>query len=164
MFLHREKRLSLLWNGKWETVHHNSSSNTPVVLHVEDDDGAAYLFRTVLRDQAADVEVFRLCNGEDGILFLRRTGVFADAPRPNIVVLDLHLPKKNGHEILAEIRQAADLQGVPVIMFTSSVLPGDRQEAMSLGATDYVSKAGNLEGFTVVAEQILKYVSKSQAT
>jgi DNA-binding response OmpR family regulator len=135
----------------------------PVVLHVEDSDATAYLLRYALREQKADVDVFRLCDGEDAILYLTRKGVFADAPRPAVIVLDLELPKKHGHEILIENREEASLQHVPVIVFTSSVRAADREKALALGADHYFYKATDLETFTVVSQQILGYLHPTQA-
>jgi len=130
----------------------------PVVLHVEDDDASAYLFRIYLRRQHADVDVFRLCNGADATLFLTRSGVFADAPRPSVVVLDLDLPKKNGHEILSEIRQDAALKDIPVIIFSSSVRPHDRDRAFSLGVNHFIQKSSDLDVFGALAQRVQEYL------
>jgi chemotaxis family two-component system response regulator Rcp1 len=135
----------------------------PVVLHVEDSDATAYLLRYALREQKADVDVFRLCDGEDAILYLARTGVFVEAPRPTVIVLDLELPKKHGHEILAEIRKEASLRHVPVIVFSSSVRAADREKALALGANHYVYKTGDLETFTALSRQILAYLPPTLA-
>jgi CheY-like chemotaxis protein len=129
----------------------------PVVLHVEDSDAAAYLLRYSLREQKADVDVFRLCDGEDAILYLARKGVFEDAPLPAVIVLDLDLPKKHGHEILVEIREEARLQHVPVVVFTSSVRVADREKSLALGANRHLYKS-DLKSFNVVARQILDYL------
>jgi DNA-binding response OmpR family regulator len=135
-----------------------NGSLKPVVLHVEDSDATAYLLRYALREQNADVDVFRLCDGADAILYLTHEGVFADAPRPGVIVLDLDLPKKHGHEILVEIRQEASLQHVPVIVFTSSVRAADREKSLALGAKHYFYKTGDLETFTTVSRQILAFL------
>ena len=129
-----------------------------VVLHVEDSDATAYLLRYVLREQNIDVDVFRLCDGDDAIPYLTRKGVFEDAPHPAVIVLDLDLPKKPGHEILVEIREEASLQHVPVIVFTSSVRAADRDKSLALGAKHYFYKTGDLGTFTAVARQILDYL------
>jgi two-component system response regulator len=129
----------------------------PVVLHVEDSDATAYLSKYALREQNAGVDVFRLCDGEDAMLYLTRKGVFANAPRPAVIVLDLDLPEKNGHEILVEIREEASLQHVPVIVFTSSVRAADREKSLALGAKHFFYKSGDLETFTAVSRQILDY-------
>jgi chemotaxis family two-component system response regulator Rcp1 len=135
-----------------------SGNLKPVVLHVEDSDATAYLLRYALREQEADLDVFRLCDGADAILYLTRQGVFADAPRPDVIVLNLDLPKKNGHEILVEIQEGASLQHVPVIVFTSSVRAADREKSLALGAKHYFYKTGALETFAAVSGQILAYL------
>ena len=128
-------------------------------MHVEDDDTCAYALSFALREQNADVDVFRLCDGEDAVLFLTRAGIFANAPRPDVVVLDLNLPKKNGHEVVVEVRKQADLQHVPVIMLSSSLRPQDRERALSLGANGYIHKPADLHGFTAVAIRVLQFIS-----
>src|SRR5579872_4205722 len=135
----------------------NGTSKKPVVLHVEDSDATAYLSSYVLRQQNADVDVFRLCDGDDAIRYLVRKGVFTEAPRPAVIVLDLDLPKRHGHEILLEIREEASLQNVPVIVFTSSSRATDREKSLALGAKHYFCKTGDLETFAAVSRQILDY-------
>jgi len=158
-FLHRRARSPLCRKAWGRVLTQNENSNLkPVVLHVEDSDATAYLLRFALREQNADVDVFRLCDGEDAILYLAREGVFAEAPRPGVIVLDLDLPKKHGHEILVEIRAEASLQQVPVIVFSSSVRAADREKSLALGARHYFCKTGDLETFTAVSRQILDYL------
>ena len=137
-----------------------SDDGKPVVLHVDDNDAMACLLRYALRQKKVDVDVFRLCNGEDAMLYLARMGTFVGAPHPAVVVLDLSLPKKHGHEILAEIRQDASLQHVPVIVFTSSVRAADRERSLALGANHYFYK-GDLKTFAAVSQQILDYLPAS---
>jgi DNA-binding response OmpR family regulator len=138
----------------------DDNAKKPVVLHVEDDDGCAYLLRLALREENANIDVFRLCDGVDAILFLNREGVFADAPHPDVVVLDLNLPQKDGHEIVAEIRRQADLQDLPLIMFSSSSRREDKEKALGLGANHYFEKSSQFESFTDVALQVMAYISK----
>jgi CheY-like chemotaxis protein len=132
-------------------------SGIPVVLHVEDNDAAAYLLRFCLREQKADVDVFRLCDGHDAILYLTRKGVFEEAPVPAVIVLDLDLPKKHGHEILVEIREEARLHDVPVVVFTSSVRVADREKSLALGANHHLYKS-DIESFHALARQIVEYL------
>jgi DNA-binding response OmpR family regulator len=132
-----------------------SDNLKPVVLHVENSDAMAYLLKYALREKRAEVDLFRLCDGEDAMLYLARKGVFAEAPRPAVIVLDLALPKKHGHEVLAEIREEADLHHVPVIVFSSSVRAADREKAFALGANHYFYKTSDLEVFNAVIQQIL---------
>lgn len=139
-------------------MHSDARSRRPVLLHVEDDDTTAFLFRFALREIQVDVDVFRTCNGEDAIWFLTQQGAFANAPQPDIVVLDLHLPKKNGHDVLAEIRRQSAMQHLPVIMLTSSRVPRDRERALLLGVNEYIYKPEKLDEFFEVAKQTLKYL------
>jgi chemotaxis family two-component system response regulator Rcp1 len=126
----------------------------PVVLHVDDSDAMADLLTFSLRQKKADVDVFRLRDGEDAMLYIARLGTCVEAPRPAVIVLDLELPKKHGHEILAEIRQQASLRHVPVIVFTSSLRAADRERALALGANHFFYK-GDLKTFAAVSQQIL---------
>jgi DNA-binding response OmpR family regulator len=142
----------------------SGNSLKPVVLHVEDSDATAYLLSYALREQKADVDVFRLCDGEDALLYLARKGVFGEAPRPAVIVLDLELPNKHGHEILAEIREEASLQHVPVIIFSSSARAADREKSLALGAQHYFCKTGELGTFTALARQILDYLHPTLAS
>jgi chemotaxis family two-component system response regulator Rcp1 len=130
----------------------------PVLLHVEDDDATAYLFRLALREVNADVDVFRTCDGQDALSFLTRNGVFEKAPQPDIIVLDLHLPKKHGLDVLTEIRQQSAFRHVPVIMLTSSRLLRDREKALSLGANEYIFKPKDWDGFAEVAELVVRFL------
>jgi DNA-binding response OmpR family regulator len=159
-FLHRRAKLPSLpkAEGGVAMTPNGNSNLKPVVLHVEDSDAMAYLLRFALRQQKADVDVFRLCDGQDAILYLARKGIFAEAPRPSVIVLDLELPKKHGHEILVEIREEASLQHVPVIIFSSSARAADREKALALGANHYFYKTSDLETFTAVSRQILDYL------
>jgi two-component system, chemotaxis family, response regulator Rcp1 len=136
------------------------SSEAPVLLHVEDDDATAYLFHLALHECNVNVDVFRSCDGENAISFLTRQGIFEHAPVPDLVVLDLNLPKKHGHDVLADIRKQSALQNLPVIMLTSSRLAADRERSLSLGANEHLVKPSTVEEFSVVIEQILGYLSQ----
>ncbi len=134
------------------------SSEAPVLLHVEDDDATAYLFRLGLRECNVKVDVFRSCDGENAISFLKRQGIFEHAPAPDLVVLDLNLPKKHGHDVLADIRKESALQNLPVIMLTSSRLATDRERSLSLGANEHLVKPSTVEEFSIIVEQIRRYL------
>jgi DNA-binding response OmpR family regulator len=75
------------------------------------------------------------------------------------VVLDLNLPKKSGHEVLCDIREATAGWDLPVIVFTASNRPVDREKALSFGANRYIQKSLNLDGFIAVSQQVSEYVS-----
>jgi two-component system, chemotaxis family, response regulator Rcp1 len=86
-------------------------------------------------------------NGELAIAFLRRQGVYADASRPDLILLDLNLPGKSGHEVLAEIKADQSLRSVPVIILTTSRLETDVLKAYNLQANAYIVKPVDLQQF-----------------
>ena len=97
-----------------------------VLLYVEDDDAAAYLFQTALEDAGLNPRVYRVTDGDQATTFLFQTGAYESAPRPALVLLDLNLPRKSGFDVLAEVRHNAQFRDLPVIVFSSSVHHYDR--------------------------------------
>ena len=137
----------------------NEPPPRPLVLHVEDDDGSAFLLTLVLRDQGVEADVVHVCDGEEALRFITGRDGSPEGRRPSVVVLDLNLPKKNGHEVLCDIREATAGWDLPVIVFTASNRPVDREKALSFGANRYIQKSLNLDGFIAVSRQVLEYVS-----
>jgi two-component system, chemotaxis family, response regulator Rcp1 len=86
--------------------------------------------------------------------FLRREGRYADGPRPNLILLDLNLPRKDGREVLAEIKQDADLKRIPVVILTSSAAEQDVVQAYNLYANCYITKPMDLDQFLKVVRSI----------
>lgn len=94
---------------------------------------------------------------DDGIAalaFLRRTGTFHDAPRPDLILLDLNMPRKDGREVLAEIKSDPELQSIPVIVFSSSAAPADVKTAYGLHANCYLTKPINYDDFARVVHLV----------
>jgi CheY-like chemotaxis protein len=106
----------------------HSESQTPgcLVLYVEDDDASAFLFQRAMRETDTRMNMFRVGDGEQAIAFLQRGGIFPNAAIPELVILDVNLPKRSGFDVLAVIRDTAELKSVPVVMFSSSTLPAHR--------------------------------------
>ena len=123
-----------------------------VLLYVEDDDAAAYLFQTALEDAGLNPRVYRVTDGDQATTFLLQGGAYESAPRPDLVLLDLNLPRKSGLDVLAEVRHKAEFRELPVIVFTASVY--DRGRAMELGATAYISKPIGYDELVGVAKRI----------
>jgi len=124
-----------------------------VLLYVEDDDATAYLFQTAL--QQTDVpQFFRVTNGEDATPFLLQEGCYSDAPRPDLLLLDLNLPRKSGFDVLAEMKSNPRLRDIRVVVFSTSTFPYDRERSLALGATDYLDKNGDFETFVNVAKSV----------
>ena len=125
-----------------------------IVLHVEDDDGMAYLFRMALQNIDATIELYRVADGEEAAKFLSRARPYDDAPIPDLIVLDLNLPRKSGFDVLHDIRRLPHLESVPVFVVTSSGRESDQQRALALGATGVFQKPDNFNTLALVAEQI----------
>jgi two-component system, chemotaxis family, response regulator Rcp1 len=117
------------------------------ILLVEDSDADAYLFRKALENAGVAVKWTIIGDGAEGMAFARREGRYAESPRPDLVLLDLNLPKNNGTEVLKAIRQSAYLAKVPVFILSSSASPRDRAEADELGVERCIIKPPDLESF-----------------
>ena len=91
-------------------------------------------------------------DGEQALFFLNRTGVFTDAPRPDLIFLDLNLPRKDGREVLAEIKGNNDLRRIPVIVLTTSESDMDVKKAYELHANCYIRKPTDLDEYLAVVK------------
>jgi len=116
----------------------------PVLLSVEDDDSEYFVITVALKELDIPIRYFRVADGEQGMQFLQNIHGYELAPRPDLILLNLNLPKKNGFQVLTEIRENASLRSIPVIIFTTSNATSDRKRALSLGATDFISKSGTI--------------------
>jgi two-component system, chemotaxis family, response regulator Rcp1 len=126
------------------------------VLLVEDNPGDARLAMEALKD-GADRLATRLHHVEDGVealKFLRRQGEHAEAARPDLILLDLNLPRKDGREVLAEIKGDTDLKLIPVLVLTTSQAERDIFDTYNLHANGYVTKPIDLDEFAEVATSI----------
>lgn len=93
-------------------------------------------------------------DGQEAMEFLHREGKFANAPRPDLILLDLQLPKKNGLEVLDEIRSNYELQSIPVVVMTTSESVGDMQRCEELGVESYITKPVDLQKFLAVVKEL----------
>jgi chemotaxis family two-component system response regulator Rcp1 len=118
-----------------------------VVLYVEDDDATAYLFQEALGEADIQVRLFRVSDGEQALSFLRRDGLYCHAPTPDLLVLDLNLPRVHGFDVLADVSRSEMLRHIRRVVFSSSARPEDIEKARTLGADEYVIKPSDLDGF-----------------
>lgn len=118
-----------------------------VLLYVEDDDAAFLAMQFTLREARAQIDLHRAVDGEQALAFVRKENSYENVPRPDLILLDLNLPKKSGMEVLAEIKSDEALRSIPVIMFSSSRRPLDANRSLELGAQEYLTKPSSLEGF-----------------
>ena len=124
------------------------------ILLVEDNPGDVRLSIEVLRDAKVHNHLNTVSDGVEALAFLRHEGIYADAPHPDLILLDLNLPKKDGREVLAEIKADDKLKRIPVVVLTTSQSEEDILKAYELHANCYISKPVNLDQFIKVVQSI----------
>jgi len=124
------------------------------VLLVEDNPADADLTRETLETSKLHVELSVAVDGVQALEFLRRKGRFATAPRPDLILLDLNLPKKDGRETLAEIKADDDFRQIPIVVLTSSDAERDVAQSYALGANCYVTKPVDLRAFQTIVQAV----------
>lgn len=117
------------------------------ILLVDDSGPDVRLFQEVIREFRAPYRLRVARDGVEALLYLSKTGHSPDHPRPHIIVLDLNLPKMNGHDVLAEVKRSPDLRLIPVLVFSSSIAPSDVERAYASHANCYLQKPQSLDGF-----------------
>ena len=124
------------------------------ILLVEDNPGDARLTREALRDAKVRNRLHVAADGVDALAFLRREGKHAAVPKPDLILLDLNLPKKDGREVLDEIKRDDGLRHIPVVILTTSQAERDIADTYRLRANAYVTKPVDLEQFLKVVQSI----------
>jgi len=124
------------------------------ILLVEDNPGDARLTMEALLEAKVHNSVTVIEDGEEAMAYLRRRGRHADAPRPDIILLDLNLPKKDGREVLAEVKADPDLKRIPVVIMTTSTAEEDILRSYNLHANCYVTKPVDLDQFIKVVRAL----------
>ena len=124
------------------------------VLLVEDSPGDVRLTQEAFRDANKSVHLHVATDGVEAMAFLRHEGAHADAPRPDLILLDLNLPKMDGREVLARIKEDDSLKLIPTIILTTSDAEADIVKSYQLQANCYLTKPGQLDGFEAVVKSI----------
>ncbi len=124
------------------------------ILLVEDNPGDADLAREALQESLRGSRLFVVSDGEKAMAFLRRQGAYPDAPRPDLVLLDLNLPRKDGRDVLAELKADAHLKRIPVVVLTTSRTEEDVLKCYNLHANCYVVKPLDVNQFMHVIKAI----------
>jgi chemotaxis family two-component system response regulator Rcp1 len=127
------------------------------VLLVDDNPADIDLTRETLAQSKQPFHVSAVSDGCEAICFLRQQGKYSNAPSPDLVVLDLNLPRKNGREVLATIKADPLLRMVPVVVFTTSDAASDVIHSYELGANCYLRKPGNLPDFIALVQLLEKF-------
>jgi two-component system, chemotaxis family, response regulator Rcp1 len=124
------------------------------ILLVEDNPGDADLAREALENSKLLNSLSVVGDGVEAMAFLRRSGKYAAAPRPDLILLDLNLPRKNGREVLAEIKSDEHLKRIPVVILTVSKDEEDIMKSYNLHANCYITKPVDLHQFLRVVKAI----------
>ena len=124
------------------------------ILMVEDNPGDVRLTVEALKEAKVRNNLHTVEDGVEALAFLRREGRYAEVPRPDLVLLDLNLPKMNGREVLAEIKEDPDLRRIPVVILTISQAEQDIVKSYNLHANCYITKPVDLDQFLEVVKSI----------
>src|SRR3979490_1372293 len=124
------------------------------VLLVEDSPGDVRLTQEAFRDANKSIHLHVVSDGVEAMNFLRREGAHVDAPRPDLILLDLNLPKMDGREVLAQIKEDASLKTIPTVILTTSEAEVDIVKSYQLHANCYLSKPVQLDAFESLVKSI----------
>ena len=132
----------------------SNGPQTIQVLLVEDSPGDIRLTQEALKDAKMHINLHVARDGEQAMSFLLREGEYGNAPRPDLILLDLNLPKKDGREVLEEIKESPTLKSIPVVILTTSSSEADILRSYLLHANCYITKPVGLDGFLKVVKSI----------
>ena len=124
------------------------------VLLVEDDPGDVLIAREALRAGGLETQLDVVSDGVEALAYLRREDGYASATRPDLILLDLNLPRMSGHEVLAEVKADESLRRIPVVVLSTSASSADVIRCYDLHANVYVPKPVDFDDFTEVVRQI----------
>lgn len=126
----------------------------PEILVVDDNPGDIALVGDALADSPRSSRIHAVTNGEEAMAFLHRTGKYASAVRPDLMLLDLNLPRKDGRAVLADVKSDAELRQIPVVIFSTSRSRRDITRSYELGANCYLSKPCDLAEFFAAVKSV----------
>ena len=132
----------------------DKSKEAGAFLLVEDSPGDVRLTREAFHDVNPDIRLHDAADGAQAMAFLQHEGVYADAPRPDLILLDLNLPKKDGREVLAEIKRNESLKLIPTVILTTSQAEAEVVKCFELQANSYLLKPVDLTAFEVLMKSV----------
>lgn len=137
------------------TGWHSVNIDKPVeILLAEDNPGDVMLTRKALEQGKLANNLHVTTDGVDALEFLRQDGEYEDAPRPDLILLDLNMPQKDGQEVLEELRADDDLRRIPVVVLTSSESEEDIVRSYELNANAYLTKPVDFDGFVEIVNRL----------
>ena len=137
------------------------NNKIPTLLIVEDDDNDFIFLERALQLEKFEADVQRACDGVEAIEYLAGENDFADReahPLPSLMVLDLKMPRKNGFEVLAWLREHSELETLPVVVFSSSEEPEDVENAYNLGASGYLVKPSSYLSYPEIVRTLREFL------
>lgn len=135
-------------------------NDVPEVLLVDDNPADVDLARYALQESPLPVRVCDVRDGVEALAFLRRQGKYAGQPRPDVMILDLSMPRRGGDAVLAEVKADPELREIPVVVFSTSRANRDIVRSYELGANCFVSKPGNLKEFISTVQLICEFFGR----
>lgn len=139
------------------TDFHHRDARTREILLVEDNPGDVRLLEEAMDEADISHRIHVASNGRDALEFIQQRGPYEDAPRPDLVLLDLNLPQLSGEEVLDSLKTDTDHCEIPVIMLTSSDTPENVRRAYRLGANAYLTKPVDPDEFVDIARSIEEF-------
>jgi two-component system, chemotaxis family, response regulator Rcp1 len=124
------------------------------VLSVEDENATFSVLQWAFQECGIPVRLYRAVDGEEALAMLHQAGIHAQVPRPNLILLDLNLPKKGGLEVLTTLQANPEWSSIPVVVFTSSSRASERAKCLALGAVDYITKPMDLDGLIQAVQSV----------
>lgn len=140
-----------------DTQNVSDVSSLTNILLLEDEPADAYLTKLAFKENNISANFHHVVDGREGIDFLEKKGVYANAPRPDIIFLDLNMPRMNGSEFLTVIKANQKLNDIPVIVLTTSEVESDIVRSYQLGAASYIVKPVDVQQFLSAVNQIGGY-------
>ena len=149
-------------NASINAIIHQPKPTTATthILLVEDNPGDVRLTKEALRTSGRHTTLHVVTDGLAAMSFLRRIGANAHAPRPNLIILDLNLPRMSGRDVLLEVKSDANLSNIPIVVLTSSLSPDDVTQCYNLHANAYVTKPIGLDDFVAAVQSIDSFWTK----
>jgi two-component system, chemotaxis family, response regulator Rcp1 len=130
---------------------------TAEILLVDDNPADLDLTIDALAQSKWPSNVLTVCDGAEALAFLRREGKYASVARPNLVLLDLNLPRKDGRAVLASVKSDLNLRKIPIVIFSTSQAPLDIERCYDLGANSYISKPATLGAWIAAVKLLNEY-------
>lgn len=154
----RVRRESMTDKSSFSTLNYSLIPDRPIdILLVEDNPGDARLILESLKEDQMSNRLDVVEDGVEALAFLRQKGEYTEAPRPDLILLDLNLPKKGGDKVLAEIKGDKELRTIPVVILTTSKAEEDVLKAYDLNANCYITKPISLDQFVKVVKSIKEF-------